>query len=163
MGDKSKIEWTDELRMRFWSYVAIGQPNECWEWKGGCFDNGYGQFRLGDRKVKANRCAYELAVGPLGDLLALHECDNPPCCNPAHLFAGTPADNSRDRNQKGRAAPCLLKPMRGEENPAAKLCFGQVVEIRAMSQSGYSQRAIAQHFGISQSQVGNIVRGSSWA
>lgn len=34
----------------------------------------------------------------------LHSCDNPPCCNPAHLFLGTNADNTADRHAKGRDA-----------------------------------------------------------
>jgi hypothetical protein len=159
----TNIEWTDSLKMRFWSYVDIREPNECWPWKGGTFARGYGQFRAGKKKVRANRCAYELVKGPLGELNSLHECDNPPCCNPAHLFKGSLSDNSIDRHRKGRAGPFVLRPMRGEENPAAKLCVGQVLEIRAMKQAGLPQRKIAQIFSLSQSQVGNIVRGESWA
>ena len=56
---KSKIEWTEDLKRRFWSYVAISGADECWPWMGGCFENGYGQFRLGEKKVKAHRISYE--------------------------------------------------------------------------------------------------------
>lgn len=157
--------WTEELKKRFWSYVDIRSQDECWPWKGGRFERGYGQFRLGKKKVKAHRCAYELTNGPLlsDKPKALHSCDNPPCCNPAHLFAGTLSDNSKDRNTKGRAGLFVLKPMHGEENPSAKLCSGEVLEIIALRQSGYTLRLIAQRFNISQSQVENIVRGQSWA
>ena len=162
MGN-TNIEWTEALKKRFWSYVKIGLPDECWPWTAARFDGGYGQFRLGKKKVKASRCAFELTREPLGDLKALHSCDNPPCCNPAHLFKGTLSDNSQDRDRKGRAAPCALKPMHGESNPAAKLCSGQVLEIRALAQSGAVRRRIAEQYGISPSQVGNIARGEAWA
>lgn len=163
MGKETNISWTDSLIARFWSYVEIREPNECWPWKGGTFERGYGQFRAGKKKVRANRCAYELVKGPLGDLNSLHECDNPPCCNPAHLFKGSLSDNSKDRNAKGRAGACVLKPMRGEENPAAKLCSGQVLEIRALRQAGRNYGTIARQFNVSPSQIANIVRRKSWA
>ena len=33
---------------------------------------------------------------------ACHRCDNPPCCNTAHLFAGSRSKNMRDAYAKGR-------------------------------------------------------------
>ena len=66
--------------------------------------DGYGF--VGDRwadGMKAHRLAYQVAHGeiPKG-LYVLHHCDNPPCCNPDHLFAGTPQDNVDDMRSKGR-------------------------------------------------------------
>jgi hypothetical protein len=156
------IEWTDARCARFWSYVDRRGPGECWPWKAGLFPNGYGQFRLGTRKVKAHRCAFELERGPIPkQQLVLHECDNRRCCNPAHLFLGTHADNAADRKAKGRSARNGT-PLPGEANPAAKVSRVLVEEIRARARLGESQRSIADAFQLSQSQVGNIVRGDSW-
>jgi hypothetical protein len=75
-----------------------------------------------------------------------HRCDNPPCCNPDHLFVHTPAGNFRDRDRKGR----------GVVPRTTKLSFEDVLEIRAALDDGATQRAVAARFGISQSQVSNI-------
>lgn len=51
----------------------------------------------------------------------------------------------------------------GERNPAAKLNEGDVKEIRRLSGSGLSNRAIARMFGVSNVSVGNIMNGKTWA
>jgi hypothetical protein len=78
---------------------------DCWHWQGPLTPSGYGciQYVTGE-KALAHRVAYELFVGPIPEgLFACHHCDNPPCCNPNHLYAGTPADNSRDMVARGRS------------------------------------------------------------
>lgn len=94
-----------DFATRFWLLVDKRGPDECWPWAGGARShNGYGEYGHASRgKVRAHRVAYELTHGPIPDGLSIcHHCDNPPCCNPAHLFAGTTLDNARDRAQKGR-------------------------------------------------------------
>lgn len=79
--------------------------NGCWIWIGNCVDkDGYGRFRYESKDLRAHRVSYEEYNGkiPVG-LLACHICDIPSCCNPDHLFLGTPDDNSKDMVTKGRA------------------------------------------------------------
>ena len=57
------------------------------------------------RLRRAHRVAYAAFVGPIPiDPVVCHRCDNPPCCNPAHLFIGTRRDNNADMRVKGRSA-----------------------------------------------------------
>src|ERR1035437_4417867 len=65
---------------------------------------GYGHLnRKGTRQQAAHRAVYETFVGPIPEGLHIcHTCDNPPCCEPSHLFPGTAADNMHDRDRKGR-------------------------------------------------------------
>lgn len=97
---------------RFWSKVDRRGPDECWPWKGSRNPDGYGSFSYQGRQARAHRMAWMLANGavPEAGKLICHSCDNPPCCNPAHLWPGTPSDNMKDCYAKGRAprsAPAL--------------------------------------------------------
>ncbi len=91
---------------RFWSFVDKRGPDECWPWKGARL-KGYGAFRRNGNRRVATRIAWEYVTGapPPDDLLIMHTCDNPPCCNPAHLTPGTNQDNMDDMWSKGRSGP----------------------------------------------------------
>lgn len=147
---------------RFWAKVDKQGPDDCWGWTARLTPDGYGQFReggKGSRNVRAHRFAYELMIAPIPPgLLVCHTCDNPICCNPAHLFIGTHADNSMDMVRKGRAAS-----LPGELSPHTDLTEAQVREIRAMYATGeFTQKEIGRRFGISGSGVGMIVRRQNW-
>ena len=75
----------------------------CWEWQAATFQKGYGRFSYNGKTLGAHRVSWELHHGPVpDDLWVLHECDNPPCVNPAHLFLGDVRDNNADRAAKDR-------------------------------------------------------------
>ncbi len=75
----------------------------CWLWSGPLNTWGYGAFYSNGRTLSAHRAAWETANGPVPDgLFVLHHCDRRMCCNPAHLYLGTQADNMRDKVVRGR-------------------------------------------------------------
>lgn len=143
---------------RFWSWVDVQGPDDCWPWLGSV--QRYGKLRLGDRHIGSHRLAYALEHGVVpADLLVCHHCDNPPCCNPAHLFLGTHADNHADREAKGR----------GNQKPGTdairKLTDAEVMAMRIMAaenpQRGIGRR-LAVLFGVSPATVCNVLAGKQW-
>lgn len=95
---------TQTLTDRFWPKVDRRGPDECWEWTGSRQPTGYGRIKISDRVHNTHRVVWALTNGPIpARLQVLHRCDNPPCCNPAHLYLGTIADNMHDRDRKGRS------------------------------------------------------------
>lgn len=149
---------------RFWPKVAKGGPDDCWEWTAARDPLGYGFFRMepDEPMCRAHRAAWTLTHGAISDgLIACHHCDNPPCCNPSHLFLGTNSDNAADRVAKGRSSRKVTHF--GETSPKAKLTAAEVGEIRRRyAVGGVVQRELGEEFGVSQTQIGRIVRGVRW-
>ena len=146
-------------RDRFWSKVRIADG--CWEWQA-YRQKGYGRFWMTpERYSLAHRFAVLLDRGPFPDeLCVLHRCDNPPCCNPEHLFLGTNYDNTLDKIAKGRAR---RGSQVGELHSQSKLTAEQVMEIRVLWASGeWTQVALGERFGVFGTAIGRIVNGQRW-
>jgi hypothetical protein len=152
---------TQKQMTRFWAKVERHEPDECWPWTAFVDQRGYGLFTIGPPKLpqqfRASRLAYFLAyhIDP-GNLFVCHHCDNPACCNPAHLFAATHRINMLDAMTKGRMA-------QGEKNAGAKLTETDVAAIRALYASGStSYTKIGKQFGVSKTMIGFIVQRQNW-
>lgn len=160
--NKRKLKSREELEraflQRFWTYVDKAGPDECWLWNKSCTAAGYGQIWRVDNMFYAHRVSYELTHGPIPDGLdILHSCDNPPCCNPAHLRAGTAADNARDMLDRGRH----WAPPIGTVSPNRKLTPEQVRFIRAHAGKIPKQRMAKQH-GVAPFVVDLLLKGLSY-
>lgn len=141
------------LSARFWSRVERGAPEECWPWLG-AKQKGYGRFGWSRFYMRAHRAAFSLAhpgILSSGDVVC-HRCDNPSCCNPDHLWVGTPADNIADKIEKGRQP-------RGETHGSAKVTIHQAKRILLDTRS---HREVAGELGVSISTVYRIRTGRNW-
>jgi len=147
---------------RFWSKVEKGEG--CWRWTASTTGRDgarYGIFSAtGNRIERAHRVAWELTHGSIPDgLFVCHHCDNPSCVRPDHLFLGTPADNTRDMDAKGRRAAQL-----GTANPASKLTDAQVAEIRTLGKKPRrpEMRALATKYGVHVNTIDNVFERRNW-
>jgi hypothetical protein len=156
---------------RFWSRVdRSGGPDACWPWLGHRMRSGHGQVGFRRRVWLTHRVAYTLARAEIAAGMAIcHSCDNPPCCNPAHLFEGTRADNNADKMAKGRhVTPAGLwngsslhpesRP-RGEGHARSVLTDDVVRRLRAANASAGD---LAVEFGLARSTVRDVVSGRTW-
>ena len=149
---------------RFWSYIDVKDPNECWEYKRARNENGYGIFSIGYEIVRAHRVAMVFArrlprLIP-SHIHVLHNCDNPPCCNPGHLFFGDIPTNNRDMWNKGRAFTSFGKIGIAHHN--AKLDPDKVRCIRLAAAFGISSRKLAKDYGMHYGTIDSVIAGETW-
>lgn len=139
------------------------EKDGCWLWSGSTIKHGYGQIhtKLGDKYVTilAHRFFYEHHKGSIPDGHHIcHDCDNPNCVNPDHLWVGTQKDNMIDMINKGRS-----NHIYGERHTKAKLTDSQVIEVREKYSTGrYTQQELANLYKIDRSSIGRIVRFDTW-
>ena len=149
---------------RFWKYVDKRGVDECWPWKALRNKAGYGRIVLSGKHYIAHRIAYYLHFGedPVPFLMC-HHCDNPPCCNPAHCFKGSHAENSADMVRKGRTGLDHKRILRHEDNPQSKLTVKKVNQIRKLYLlKQFNQYELASTFNVSRSTIADILKFRSW-
>lgn len=152
----AKMAKQPPLHERFWSKVDRRGADDCWPWIAAPRkpSEGYGAFWLNGRHQAASRVALFLATGvEPGAQEVCHRCDNPPCCNPTHLFLGSRQDNNADKVQKGRHAF-------GERNGFSKLTDEDALEIKRLRPNGRAPRGyrktLAARFNVSPATITDV-------
>lgn len=125
------------------------------------FPDGYGAFWYNGKTVGAHKFAAQylghMTINP-GDCVC-HTCDNPLCCNPAHLFIASNVANTADRHAKGRS-------VKGSKVGTSKFTEAQVQYIRTRYAAVSGRRGIltelAKEFNVSVTPIWSIVHNKGW-
>ncbi len=135
--------------------IEIDPVTRCWEWTGH-LNQEYGQISINYKNILVHRFIYQYIHGKNSSdkPFVLHQCDNPKCCNPMHLYAGTKKDNAIDRSKRNPKSYQI-----GEKHGLSKLTEKQVLEIRA---SKDPQRVIAKRFKVSETNIRYIKNRKTW-
>jgi hypothetical protein len=155
---KSIPKLTDLQEENLWKRILIQGPKDCWPWMGSDMA-GYGTIHLGTKVYYVSRVVFlvENGIDPL-DMDVLHTCDNPPCCNPLHLFLGTHSDNMLDSIRKGRHS----SQRKGTQANSSVLTTENVLKIRQLLALDTEYKEIAALFNISKSTVKRINLGLTY-
>lgn len=152
IGTHIRFAHNEDREAKFWARIDKNGPNGCWIWAVGARDKwGYGDLRWDGKHVQAHRLAWKLLRGDPGKLDCLHKCDNPPCCNPDHIYLGTDADNHRDMRERGRTNYITR----------SKLTEDQVREIRS-AYSGSNAHELAAKYAVSAATIWNTTSRRIW-
>ena len=186
LESSSKVNLTPREQKNFWKRVS--KTDSCWNWIGAKDKDGYGSFSLRYATERSHRISYRIHAGRIPNgILVCHNCDNPSCVNPAHLFLGTPQDNMDDKVEKGRVPrgrnhysvthPEKLargersgsfthpeKICRGESHGRAKLTAEKVLRIRSrFANGGISQKQLALESGVGTATMNKIIHRAYWS
>lgn len=138
---------------RFWSKIDKRGKDDCWPWLEHTDKDGYPPFRIGKYRYKAGRIMLFLITGiDPGPKQACHSCNNPTCCNPNHLYAGTQVDNLQQAVEERRA-------FIGHKNGRAKLTEKDIIAIRS---SNELNRVLCERYLVSNGHISRIRLQQTW-
>jgi len=149
---------TDPVRPRFEERYEVNDDTGCWEWTAGTTDYGYGALSVEGDAEGAHRVSYRLHNGEIPDgAIICHTCDNPPCVNPDHLYAGDAESNAQDAKDAGN----IPRP-HGTEGPKAKLTEEEVVTFREKYANGATMADLSEEYDVSMATVSRITSGDAY-
>jgi len=125
---------------------SVRAPGDCWLWTGPTDKDGYGLY---GHQQRVHRVVQALTRGKSKGWV-LHRCGTRNCVNPAHLYEGTPKQNSADMINHGRS-------LRGSRHPRAKLSAAQVLKIRDRMKAGEPARRLAEEYGVARAYIYQLI------
>lgn len=145
------VQFLDEIVLSY-------KGNDCLIWPFSKSKKGYGRIgnKIGKRADLHNViCRLTHGEPPSPRHEAAHDCGVRSCCNPNHIRWKTHKENCHDTFRHGTV---LL----GECRPSAKLTESDVRQIRSLERS-LSRKEIRDLYGISQTQLHNILHRKKWS
>lgn len=142
----------NEILNRFLLNAEVGEPDECWVWKGPVDKKlGYGRTSFLGYSTTAPKTSWILANDAEPPkyinnrrICIRHLCGNRLCVNPNHLALGTYSDNGRDASELGKHVKFNIIELK------------QMIKLR---KEGKTYREIGKIFNTSESNVSNALNG----
>jgi hypothetical protein len=132
--------------------------NGCWEYDGYSDKDGYKVVWIREEKQnrRVHRVSFALWKCPIDDKMCIcHQCDNPACFNPEHLFQDTNAGNVKDRVKKCRS-------VMGESVHTSIFIESDILKIRALLNDGLPQVEVAKMYNVGRDTIWKIHHRKTW-
>lgn len=152
-GNAKKREQTPTLASAFWDKVQKGGENECWKWNGTIGFDGYARLTFKKKQYRAPRVAVMISGRQIKETdHACHSCGNAWCCNPSHIYAGTPSQNNADKIEHGthRFGSQVYCAVLHEEN------------INDIRNSKLSNKKLGEIYGVSATCISKAKNKETW-
>ena len=135
---------------------GIQERGPCWLWKWTKSPTGYARVVIIKRGYNVTRLLLGIQDLPVWEHDTIHDCDNPPCVNPAHIRVGTHQENVDDCINKDRIS-------RGSRKRNAKLSEADIPVIRRRYLAGESQYKLGAEYGVAPSTINRVANRKRWA
>jgi hypothetical protein len=159
LDDAYRRSLLERTKKRIAAAAADKDQDDCWPWPGKINTQGYGKVwnkNAPGKEELAHRMMYEASYGALAHgLCVLHTCNNPRCCNPRHLRAGTRTENAAQRDAEKRHH-------HGEAHYASIVSASDVREIRTLHRAGSSIKELAAKYKITYKHAWKITAHHIW-
>ena len=162
------MEFDDKLMKRIWA--NIDKTETCWLSKYAINSKGYTRIRINKKSpinfhrlmLFWNDQSKTAEFNDKKNWYACHTCCHKHCVNPAHLYWGTPQNNSDDMVKDGTSPA-------GSNHGLSKLTEAQVLEIRAKhskrkhhNDREISASTLAKEYGVDKSSIKYILARRTW-